>query len=271
MDWPASLGDECVKFMQSKTGHCDLLVFCDGRSPNSRKKLESALQPTRHLVDLWTTYLPSTRLGRRIAWGSDNKEMIFISFPVSRVQMPVKPRKDTETTTHDTTYSNVAPMSWASMTMVTDADKAKILGVSAGTIKKPRRQVFDSSSGQPLLWAERKTIAFYRTLFEDLDAGMIIDCSPGSGTAARAALQSNIPYVGLARNEDHASFLEHVADRQALMMMQREGSPLYNKDMAECISAHYSSLISDMEAMHGAEDTEPSGEVTVDELTEFGV
>ena len=178
--------------------------------------MESKLQNTRNLVEVWTSYLPSTRLGRRIAWGSDNKEMIFISFPVPRVQMPVKPRKDTETTTHDTTYSNVAPMSWASMTMVTDADKEKILGVSAGTIKKPRRQVFDSSSGQPLLWAERKTIAFYRTLFEDLDAGMIIDCSPGSGVAARAALLANIPsYVGLARNEHHASFLCNMADRQA--------------------------------------------------------
>ena len=100
---------------------------------------------------------------------------------------------------------------------------------------------------------------------------MIIDCSPGSGTAARAALEANIPYFGLARNEHHASFLERVTDRQALMMMQTEDGPLYNKDMAECISAHYSYLISDMEAMQGAEDTEPSGEVTVAELAEFGV
>ena len=31
MPWPAALGEECVKFMRSKTGRCDLLVFCDGR------------------------------------------------------------------------------------------------------------------------------------------------------------------------------------------------------------------------------------------------
>ena len=247
MQWPAALGEECVKFMQSKKGNCDLLVFCDGRSRSSRQALERLNENTRHLIDLWATYTASTRLGRRIAWGSDNKEMIFISFPVPRVQMPVKPRKDTtcggaagETTTHDATYSGVAPMSWASMTLVTDADKEKILGVTAGTIKKPRAKVFDTSFGQPLLWAERKTIAFWQTLFEDVDAGMIIDCSPGSGTAARAALLANIPYFGLARNEHHASFLCNVADRQALMMMRIAGSPLHHQDMAECISAHFS-------------------------------
>ena len=82
--------------------------------------------------------------------------MILLCFPVSRLNMPVKQRKETncgaaagETTTHDATYSGVAPMSWASMTSVTDADKAKILGVTAGTIKKPRAKVFDTSFGQP--------------------------------------------------------------------------------------------------------------------------
>ena len=91
---------------------------------------------------------------------------------------------------------------------------------------------------------------------------MIIDCSPGSGTAARAALLANIPYVGLARNEHHTSFLCNVADRQALMMMQTAGSPLHHQDMAECISAHFSPLIASMEAMDDAKDTEPDGEVT---------
>ena len=159
-------------------------------------------------------------------------------------------------------------MSWASMTLVTDADKEKILGVSAGTIKKPRAKVFDTSFGQPLLWAERKTIAFWLSLFEDVDAGMIIDCSPGSGTAARAALLANIPYFGLARNEHHASFLCNVADRQALMMMRTAGSPLHHQDMAECISAHFSQLIASMETMDAAKDTEPDGEVTLQEFLE---
>ena len=109
------------------------------------------------------------------------------------------------------------------------------------------------------------------TLFEDVDAGMIIDCSPGSGTAARAALLANIPsYVGLARNEHHASFLCNVADRQALMMMQTAGSPLHHQDMIECISAHFSSLqIASIQFKDDAKDTEPKGEVTLHRICEL--
>ena len=154
-------------------------------------------------------------------------------------------------------------MSWASMALVTDADKHKILGVTTG---KPRAKVFDTAFGQPLFWAERKTVPFWQNLFEDLDASMIIDCSPGSGSAAKAALQANIPYFGFARNDHHASFLCNVVDRQALSMMRTAGSPLHHQDMAECISAHFSQLIASMETMDAAKDTEPDGEVTVEEL-----
>ena len=111
-------------------------------------------------------------------------------------------------------------------------------------------------------------MAFWQTLFEDVDAGMIIDCSPGSGTAARDALQANIPYFGLARNEHHANLLCKVADRQALVMMRIAGSPLHHQDMAECTSAHYSQLISSMATMGEAKDTCPVGEVTLEELAD---
>ena len=67
MQWPAAQGEECVKFMQSKTGHADLLVFCDGRSRSSRQALERLNENTRHLIDFWATYTASTRLGRRQA------------------------------------------------------------------------------------------------------------------------------------------------------------------------------------------------------------
>ena len=52
------------------------------------------------------------------------------------------------------------------------------------------------------------------------------------------------------------------------MMMRIAGSPLHHQDMAECISAHFSQLIASMETMDGAKDTEPDGEVTLEELME---
>ena len=95
-----------------------------------------------------------------------------------------------------------------------------------------------------------------------------MDCQHQARTVARAALQLNISYFGLARNEHHANFLCSVADRQALVMMRTAGSPLHHQDMAECISAHYSQLISSMATMDEAEDTCPVGEVTLEELAD---
>ena len=48
--------------------------------------------------------------------------------------------------------------------------------------------------------------------------------------------------------------------------MQTAGSPLHHQDMAECISAQLSQLIASMETMDAAKDTEPDGEVTLQEL-----
>ena len=270
-EWHASYGEECVKFMQSKKGHADLLVFCDGRSRNCRKALESLNESTRNQIELWATYQVSTRLGRRVAWGSDNKEMLLISFPVSRVQMPVKPRKSSVGGCGGGAHHPRCDIFWCHADVVGEYGfghrrrQAEILGVTTG---KPRAKVFDTSFGQPLFWAERKTVPFWQNLFEDLDASMIIDCSPGSGSAAKAALQANIPYFGFARNDHHASFLCNVVDRQALSMMRTAGSPLHHQDMAECISAHFSQLIASMQTMDAAKDTCPDGEVTLEELAE---
>ena len=48
--------------------------------------------------------------------------------------------------------------------------------------------------------------------------------------------------------------------------MQTAGSPLHHQDMAECISAHFSSLIASIQFKDGAKDTEPKGELTLKEL-----
>ena len=255
-------GDECVKFMQSKREASDLLVFFDGRS--SDKCLLPLLkhhENNRFKAHSIITYSTTNRLGRRVAFGSDNVETCFLSLPAPRCQFQVKNRQDScgcaagETTTHDLTYSGVAPMSWAKMTLCSDEDKEGILGPSAGK-SKPRKAVFDTSSGQPLFWAERKPIEFWQSLFRNLDAKVIIDCTPGSGTAARAALEMGIQYFGLARNERHSFFLCNVLNKQALRMMRTQGSLLFHQDMTECISAHFATDLAAMADRDTAGDTE---------------
>ena len=41
-EWKEDLGSACCKFMASKVGHADLLIFADGRSRACRKALEKA-------------------------------------------------------------------------------------------------------------------------------------------------------------------------------------------------------------------------------------
>ena len=102
-------------------------------------------------------------------------------------------------------------------------NKGNILGFQ---VKKPRVQFFDTALGQPLFWAERKSVAFWKSIFADLNVGTVVDTTPGSGTAATAALQMGISYVGIARNSLHANFLSNVLDRHALHMMRTTGSAL---------------------------------------------
>ena len=142
---------------------------------------------------------------------------------------------------------------------------AKTLGNNAGNLK-PRPGVFDTAFGMPLFWAERKPADFFGSLFKILDAGMIIDCTPGSGTAATAALKAGIPYFGLAKNDHHASFLCNALDKQTLKMMRTPGTTLFQQERSECISAHFAQMLADLDAKNLAQDTELAGEVPLEEL-----
>ena len=180
-EWKEELGAHCCKFMLSKRTHADLPVFSDGRPRARREALEQNTPDARNQSELWVTFQATTRLGRRVAWSSDNKEVSIVSFPVPRVQIPVQPRASTggavagESTTHGATYSGVAPMPWTSMALLSAENKGKILGVSPA---KPRVQLFDTAFGQPLFWAERKNVGYWKDLLQDLNAGMVGDCTP---------------------------------------------------------------------------------------------
>ena len=89
----------------------------------------------------------------------------------------------------------------------------------------PRVQLYDCAVGIPLFWAERKSAEFWKSFFADIGAGCVVDPTPGSGTAACAAMAMELPYLGIARNSCHANFLANVADRAALHMMRSKGCP----------------------------------------------
>ena len=96
--------------------------------------------------------------------------------------------------------------------------------------------------------------------------GVVVDCTPGSGTAARADLELNMCYYGIARNSLHANFLSNVVDRHALKMMRTHGGPLYHQDMAECIVEHFKVVLTHIDRAVTAEDTVPEGDLNPEDM-----
>ena len=183
----------------------------------------------------------------------------MVSMPVARTQLAVKERsgvgcKAGESSTHEASYTRVPTLPWGAMQLLSSEDKAKILGHPA---QQPSAQLFDTALGQPLFWAERKTAAFWKMLFQDLSASSIVDVSPGSGTAARAALELGLPYFGVARNSLHSTWLGNVADRTALVQISKSGTPMFQQETAKAISEHFQDIVDAQGQADSAEDAEP--------------
>jgi len=181
-----------------------------------------------------------------------------VSTPVPRTQIPVKVRVSVghaagEESTHDTSYTGVPSMAWSQMPRVSASDKARIWGAEA---ERPRQELFDTTLGQPLLWQERKTPAFWACLLTDLGVKTVVDLTPGSGSAARACMQLGIPYHGWAKNAEHASWLQNVLDRAALQVICEVGSPLHT-DLAEAIKEHFSDVLDQMNEQDKGVDVTP--------------
>ena len=88
----------------------------------------------------------------------------------------------------------------------------------------------------------------------------MIDLTPGSGAPARACVESSIPYVGVTKKQVHASWLINVVNRAAVELITRNGSSLYEQDLANCIKDHFKELLEELndcdEALSDDEDTE---------------
>ena len=247
-----------LDFLLAQTGPADILVLMDGRSKSWRRELDKLAERARHLTEVWLVYQNTPRLGRKVSFGSDNREVALLSMPVSRTMLPCKDRKEYvgagETSTHDTTYTGVEPMAWGSMPKVTKEDKAKILGFEP---QYPRAKLFDCSVGSPLWWQERKTPTFWKVFLANLDAKMVFDATPGAGSAGRAAMELGITYTCMAKNAEHNSWLQNVFDRAAMQVMMQNGSPLFEQDLSTCIGEHFKDVLDQLHQQDACEDVPP--------------
>ena len=72
------------------------------------------------------------------------------------------------------------------------------------------KNMFDTGSGEPLLWNDRMTAALWKQIVSDVDAVAVYDMSPGCGWLAKHCLEAGIPYAGVCHHEKQVSFLQNV-------------------------------------------------------------
>ncbi len=73
---------------------------------------------------------------------------------------------------------------------------------------------------------------FYDTILNDYFVKSVIDCTPGAGTLATAALRAKTGYLGLCMSEDHMTLLNKLLLKRVAKAMQAENHPLYQPRLA---------------------------------------
>ena len=106
----------------------------------------------------------------------------------------------------------------------------------------------------PLYWQERKPVELWEDLLLSLDAKMVVDLSPGSGAAGRAAMRLGISYVAACREDAHASWLANILDREACQLIVKPKSQLYDQSLAGVINFHFAEVLAQMDRQANAQD-----------------
>ena len=252
-----------MDWILERQGPCDTLLVFDGRSSSIRATMERKMQKARHVSEIWIVYQPRREAkGRRTVFGSRNREVGWVSFPVSKSHVPTQDRKAAqsagnkwEMTTFSSTFSSMLPLTWGQLPTIALADKERIIGASTPV---PSSKIFDSDLGCPLCWQEVKSKDLWCALLEATNADFVVELGAGSGVSARACLSLGIPWVGLCWNQVHANWLNNVVDRWALEEIVKKHSPLHEQDLARLVSAHFSDVlqqIQDKDKMQEADDS----------------
>ena len=69
---------------------------------------------------------------------------------------------------------------------------------------------------------------------------------------ARACLDKGIQYIGVSRTQSHSSWLANILNRASVESTVRQGTALYEQDLATCLKAHFEELIDELHAQDAA-------------------
>ena len=126
---------------------------------------------------------------------------------------------------------------------MTASEREQIVGAAPS----PVAGIFNvAERGHPFSWQEKKPIAWFERFMVDISAGLVIDLTPGSGALARACLEKGIQYIGITRDTAHCSWLINVLNRAAVECTTRNGSTLYEQDLATCLQDHFKEVVEEL-------------------------
>ena len=86
--------DMALDWMLERQGPRDTLLVFDNRCAAMRAMVERKMQRARHVSDIWIIYQPRRESKeRKTMFGSRNREVGWVSFPVSKNRVPTQDSK----------------------------------------------------------------------------------------------------------------------------------------------------------------------------------
>ena len=70
-------------------------------------------------------------------------------------------------------------------------------------------------------------------------------------------MEMGIVYACMAKNADHNSWLQNVFDRSAMAIVTRSGTPLFEQDLATCVTEHFKDVLDQLHQQDACEDKAP--------------
>lgn len=121
----------------------------------------------------------------------------------------------------------------------------KPAALPGGDSPSPAPAKWDETHGDgvPLFWRESKAVEFWSALIDDFHFNAVVDLTPGSGALAEASIRKGVAYLGVCFDEPHQSWLQNRLDQVALHEIVKNGTPLYEQDLATLVKAQFADLV----------------------------
>ena len=74
-------------------------------------------------------------------------------------------------------------------------------------------------------------------------------------------MELGIVYSCMAKNAEHNSWLQNMFDKNALQIITRTGTPLYEQDLSTCVTEHFKDILDQLHQQDACEDEAPEEDV----------